>query len=62
MLSIDVTVLEILVSKRIRRNKKLELKVSIKLFIESEISYFNKSIGESFFWINLFEISVIKEK
>ena len=37
---INVNVLEIFVGK----NKKLELRVSIKLFIESEISYFNKSI------------------
>ena len=33
--------------KNIRGNKKLELRVSIKLFIESEISYFNKSILKS---------------
>ena len=40
----NVDVLEILVGKNIRRNKTLELRVSIKLFIESEISYFSKSI------------------
>ena len=47
ILSINVDVLEILVGKNIRGNKKLELRVSIKLFIESEISYFNKSILKS---------------
>ena len=31
----------------IRGNKKLELRVSIKLFIESEISYFYKSTSKS---------------
>ena len=39
ILSIKVDVLEILVGKTIRVNKKLEL--TIKLFTESEISYFN---------------------
>ena len=52
--------------KNIRGNKKLELRVSKKLFIESEISYFNNSIlkflGEKFFWMILFAISEIKEK
>ena len=43
-ISINVDVLEILVGKNIRGNKKLELRVSLKLFIESVISYFNKSI------------------
>ena len=38
-----INVLEILVDKNIRGNKKLEFKVSIKLFIESDVSYFNKS-------------------
>ena len=47
ILSINVDVLEILVGKNIRGNKKLELRVSIKLFIESEISYFNKSTLKS---------------
>ena len=47
ILSINIDVLEILVGKIIRGNKKLELRVSIKLFIESEISYFNKSILKS---------------
>ena len=47
ILSINVDVLEILVGKNIRGNKKLELRVSIKLFIESEISYFNNSILKS---------------
>ena len=41
ILSIKVDVLEIFVGKNIRRNKKLELRVSIKLFTESEISCFN---------------------
>ena len=39
ILSIKVDVLEILVGKTIRVNKKLEL--TTKLFTESEISYFN---------------------
>ena len=47
ILSINIDVLEILVGKIIRGNKKLELRVSRKLFIESEISYFNKSILKS---------------
>ena len=47
LLSINVDVLEILVGKNIRGNKKLELRISIKLFIESEISCFNKSILNS---------------
>ena len=40
-------VLEILVGKNIRGNKKLELRVSIKLISESEISYFDKSVFKS---------------
>ena len=47
ILSINVDVLEILVGKNTRSNKKLELRVSIKLFIESEISYFDKSMLKS---------------
>ena len=47
ILSINVDVLEILSGKNIRGYKKLELRVSIKLFTESEISYFNKSILKS---------------
>ena len=47
ILSINVDVLEILVAKNIRGNKKLKLRVSIKLFIESEISYFNKPISKT---------------
>ena len=47
ILSINVDVLEILVGKNIRGNKKLELRVSIKLFTESEISCFNKSMLKS---------------
>ena len=39
--------MEILIGKNIRCNKKLELRVSIKLFTESEISYFNKSMLKS---------------
>ena len=46
-ISIKVDVLEILVGKNIRGNKKLELRVSIKLFTESEISCFNKSMLKS---------------
>ena len=41
ILSINVDVLEILVGKNIRGNKKLGLSVSIKLLIESEVSHFN---------------------
>ena len=47
ILSIKVDVLEILVGKNIRGNKKLELRVSIKLFTESDILYFNKSMLKS---------------
>ena len=47
MLLINVEVLEILVGRSIWGNKKLELSVSIKLLIESESSYFNKSILKS---------------
>ena len=47
MLWINVEVLEILVGRSIRGNKKLEVSVSIKLLIESESSYFNKSILKS---------------
>ena len=47
ILSINIDVLEILVGKNITGNKKLELSVSIKLFNESEISYFNKSMLKS---------------
>ena len=47
ILTINVDVLEILVGKNIRGNKKLELRVSIKLFTESEISCFNKSMLKS---------------
>ena len=41
ILSIKEDVVEILVGKNKRGNKKLELRVSIKLFTESEISCFN---------------------
>ena len=47
ILSINVDVLEILGGKNIRSNRMLELEVSIKLFIKSEASYFNKSILKS---------------
>ena len=40
-------VLEILVGKNIRGNKKLQPRVSIKLFTKSEISCFNKSMLKS---------------
>ena len=43
-ISINVDVLEILAGKNITGNKKLELRISIKLFIESDISYFNENI------------------
>ena len=39
ILSIKVDDLEIPAGKNIRGNKKLEIRVSIKLFSESEISY-----------------------
>ena len=39
--------LEILVGKNIRSYKKLELRVSVKLFTESEISYFSKPMLKS---------------
>ena len=47
ILPINVDFLEIFVGKNIRGNKKLELRVSIKLFIESDMSYFDKSILKS---------------
>ena len=47
VLSVNVEVLEILVGRSIWSNKKLELSVSIKLLIESEIFYFDKSILKS---------------
>ena len=47
MLSIYGEVLEILVGRSKLGNKKLELSVSMKLLIESESSYFNKSILKS---------------
>ena len=47
ILPINVDFLEFFVGKNIRGNKKLELRVSIKLFIESEMSYFDKSILRS---------------
>ena len=47
ILSIKVGVLEILVGKNVRGNKKLEQRVSIKLFTESEFLYFNKSMLKS---------------
>ena len=66
ILTINVDVLEILVGKNIRGNKKLELRVSIKLFTESDILYFNKSMLKSprrkLFWIIFLAISVVKEK
>ena len=43
-LSINANVSEILEGKNRRVNKKLELRASIKLFTESEISYFNNSM------------------
>ena len=47
MLSIYEEVLEILVGRSKLGNKKLELSVSMELLIESESSYFNKSILKS---------------
>ena len=44
MLWISVEVLEILAGRGVWGNKKLELSLSIKLLIECESSYFNKSI------------------
>ena len=46
MLSINVEILEILVGRSIWSNKKLKASVSI-MSIESERSYFNKSILKS---------------
>ena len=43
MLSINEEVLDFLVGRGIWGNKKLKLSVSVKLLIESENSYFNKS-------------------
>ena len=66
MLSINVEVLEILVSRSIWGNKKLELSVSIKLLIESESSYCNKSIlnspKEKIFWKTLFVVLIVMGK
>ena len=57
ILSINVHVLEILVGKNVRGKKKFELRVSRKLFIESEILCFSKSVLKSpwrifFFFLN----------
>ena len=46
-ISINVDILKILVGRNIRDNKKLEQRVSIKIFTESEISCFNKLILNS---------------
>ena len=46
-ISINVDILKILVGRNIRDNKKLEQRVSIKIFTESEISCFNKLILKS---------------
>ena len=46
-ISINVNILKILVGRNIRDNKKLELRVTIKIFTESEISCFNKLILKS---------------
>ena len=65
MLSINVEVLEILVGRSIWGNKKLELiNVSIKLLLESESWYFNKSILKSpnKIWKTLFVILVVMWK
>ena len=47
MFSINMDVLEIFVGKNIRGNKKNRTKSINKIIIESEISYFNKSILKS---------------
>ena len=47
IVSIKVDVLQIVRGNNIRGNKKLELRVPMKLFTESEISYFNKSMLKS---------------
>ena len=68
IVSIKVDVLQIVLGNNIRGNKKLELRVPMKLFTESEISYFNKSMlsqshqGEKPCCMTLFTISVVKEK
>ena len=61
MLSINVEVLDILVGRGIWGNKKLKLSVSVKLLIESENSYFNKSTLK-FLRKTLFAVLIMIEK
>ena len=66
MLSINVEVLEDLLGKSIGGKKNLELSISIKFLIESESSFFNKSMLKSpskkFFWKTLFVVLTIMGK
>ena len=61
MLSINEEVLDILVGRGIWGNKKLKLSVSVKLLIESENSYFNKSTLK-FLRKTLFAVLIMIEK
>ena len=62
ILLVNIDGLNILVDKSIKGNQKLELRVPIKLFVVSEISYFNKSLRKKILSMTIFAISVIKEK
>ena len=61
MLSITEEVLDFLVGRGIWGNKKLKLSVSVKLLIESENSYFNKSTLK-FLRKTLFAVLIMIEK
>ena len=61
MLSINEEVLDFLVGRGIWGNKKLKLSVSVKLSIESENSYFNKSTLK-FLRKTLFAVLIMIEK
>ena len=61
MLSINEEVLDFLVGRGIWGNKKLKLSVSVKLLIEFENSYFNKSTLK-FLRKTLFAVLIMIEK
>ena len=61
MLSINEEVLDFLVGRGIWGNKKLKLSVSVKLLIESENSYFNKSTLK-FLRKTIFAVLIMIEK
>ena len=61
MLSINEEVLDFLVGRGIWGNKKLKLSVSVKLLIEFENSYFNKSTVK-FLRKTLFAVLIMIEK